>query len=142
MNNLPGGPELLTIAREALMADLLPLAHGDARYTLLMVANAMAIAAREAADGDAQAQARLSRLEKLYGETSGARSGADLESQLAEHERRLAQDIRAGRFDANDDRQRAMLEYLRESVAARLRISNPKALGSSPAPGTAKSQES
>jgi hypothetical protein len=132
MNNLPGGSELLTVAREALMADLLPLTSGDARYTLLMVANAMSIAAREAAAGDASAKAALARLEKLYGETFGERAKPALEPRLAEYERRLAQDIRVGRFDANDDEQRAVLDHLRKTVAARLAISNPKALSSSP----------
>ena len=46
MNNLPGGSELLKIARETLVKEILPGAVGDARYTILMIANAMAIAAR------------------------------------------------------------------------------------------------
>ena len=125
MNNLPGGADLLSIARDTLLSELLPLANGDARYALLMVANAMAIAAREAEAGDAAARSALARLEKLYGETP---SGDALESRLSEYERRLAQDIRAGVFDAHDDRQRALLTHLRESVVERLRISNPKSV--------------
>ena len=127
MNNLPGGADLLSIARGTLLSELLPLANGDARYALLMVANAMAIAAREAEAGDAVARSALARLEKLYGETP---SGDALESRLSEYERRLAQDIRAGVFDAHDEKQRALLEHLRESVVERLRISNPKSLKS------------
>jgi uncharacterized protein DUF6285 len=127
MNNLPGGADLLSIARDTLLSELLPLASGDARYALLMVANAIAIASREAEAGDAPARSALTRLEKLYGET---RSGAALEPALAELERRLAHDIRAGVFDTHDDRQRALLAHLRESVLERLRISNPKSLKS------------
>ena len=127
MNNLPGGVDLLSIARETLLSELEPLTSGEARYVLLMVANAMAIAAREAQAGDAPAKSAVARLEKLYAETP---SGAALESQLAEYERRLAQDIRAGVFDAHDEKQRTLLEHLRGSVVERLRISNPKSLKS------------
>jgi uncharacterized protein DUF6285 len=43
----PGGRELLQVAREVLLEELLPrLPEGD-RYAARMVANAMAIAARE-----------------------------------------------------------------------------------------------
>ena len=125
MNNLPGGADLLWIARETLLSELLPLTSGDARYALLMVANAIAIAAREAQAGDAPAKSAVARLEKLYGESPSADA---LESRLSEYERRLAQDIRAGAFDAHDDRQRALLTHLRESVLARLRISSPKSV--------------
>ena len=127
MNNLPGRADLLSIARETLLSELLPLTSGDARYVLLMVANAMAIAAREAEAGDAPAQSALARLEKLYGESP---SREPLESQLSEYEHRLAQDIRAGIFDAHDERQHALLTHLRQSVLERLRISNPKSVQS------------
>ncbi|HUP94592.1 MAG TPA: DUF6285 domain-containing protein [Burkholderiales bacterium] len=127
MNNLPSGADLLSIARDTLLSELLPLASGEARYALLMVANAMAIAAREAEAGDAPVKSAVARLEKLYGETL---SGDALESRLSEYERRLTQDIRAGVFDTHDDRQRALLAHLRESVLDRLRISNPKSFKS------------
>ena len=100
--NLPTGPELLAIARETLLKDVLPGASGETRYTLLMIANAMAIAAREADAGEPPA--------------------------FAVDDRTLARDLRAGRYDAANAAQREMLAYLRASVIARLRISNPKAL--------------
>lgn len=42
---------LLDIARQALLADIVPVLSGDARFKALMVANAMAIAAREVQHG-------------------------------------------------------------------------------------------
>ena len=128
MNNLPDAAGLLRIARAALEAELKPLATGQARYTLAMISNAMAIAAREAERGERDAREALSRLENLYGETPRELHGAALVEGIAAYERRLAADIRAGAFDESSDRRRAMLEHLRESVRARLAISNPKYL--------------
>lgn len=47
MNNRPYGNELLHAARQALLDGLLPLLPADRTYDALMIANAMAIAARE-----------------------------------------------------------------------------------------------
>jgi hypothetical protein len=93
-----------------------------------MIANAMAIAAREAHAGEAPAIAALARLDRLHGNPGREPHGAALSEALQREERRLAADIRAGRYDAEDDRQRALLEHLRESVKAKLEISNPKIL--------------
>ena len=128
MNNLPGGAALLEIAREMLNAEIRPHVDDAARYTVAMIANAMAIAAREAAAGDAPALAALERLDRLHANSPRKLHGEALKAAIAAHERRLAADIRAGRYDASDERQRAALDHLRESVAAKLRISNPKAL--------------
>ncbi|HUP94852.1 MAG TPA: DUF6285 domain-containing protein, partial [Burkholderiales bacterium] len=95
---------------------------------LLMIANAMAIASRELAMGDTAEVAALARLDKMYGTPSREITGSALRDAIAQYERRLAQHIRAGRFDADDERQRALLEHLQENVAVRLRISNPRSL--------------
>ena len=128
MMNLPRGADLLAIARETLLEKLRPPLADDARYTAAMIANSMAIAAREADAGETPALAALERLHRLHGETARELHGAALNEALSAHERRLAADIRAGRYDESDDRQRAMLEHLRASVTARLTISNPKLL--------------
>ena len=128
MMNRPRAADLLKTAREKLLEDVRPVLGDSARYTLAMVANAMAIAAREIEAGEAPALAALSRLEQLYGEPPRNLTGLPLSDALSQQERRLARDLRSGHFDRDDDRQRALLEHLRESVIARLRISNPKAL--------------
>ena len=127
MNNLPEGADLLSIARETLLAELLPLVSGDTRYTLLMVANAMVIAAREREAGEGPAQAELSRIDALYGRGTRELHGHALRVAVGEAERELAQDIRGGAFD-DAPRREALLEHLRASVAARLRLSSPKSL--------------
>src|SRR3546814_14117978 len=71
MNNRPHGNELLTVARRVLLDDLLPLLPADKTYDVLMIAHAMAIAARElqhhgAHDGQSsQAIAQFSRQASL-----------------------------------------------------------------------------
>lgn len=126
MNNLPGAADLLRIARETLLAEVRPVVPSAARYALAMVANAMAIAAREAEVGDAPAVAALARLDALYGRTGRELAGAALQAALAETSRELAADIRAGRFDAEGSRRSALIAHLQASVAARLAISSSK----------------
>ena len=91
-----------------------------------MIANAMAIASREHAAGDAAAQAELARLRALFPANAKPLSGAALEAALGGYNRRLASDIRGGRFD---DRERAaLLDHLETTAADKLAISNPKEL--------------
>jgi len=130
MMNLPEGAALLSVARDTLLAELLPLVQGDRRYALLMVANAMAIAARELEEGERSATSELDRLDALYGRAARELHGTGLRDALKEAERELARDIRHGVFDSDAARRDSLLRQLRESVAARLRISSPKSLKS------------
>ncbi|TEA78610.1 DUF6285 domain-containing protein [Allopusillimonas ginsengisoli] len=54
MSNRPYGNELLDVARRSLLDKVLPAVSEDKVYDVLMVANAMAIAARELASGPQQ----------------------------------------------------------------------------------------
>ena len=128
MNNLPEGAELLRIAREALLNEVKPLVTGEGRYTLAMIANAMAIAAREAEAGEARLADALERLAAIYDGPPRELHGAALRTAVHELERRLASDIRAGTFDGDGVKSSGVLEHLRESVNARLAVSNPKYL--------------
>lgn len=129
MNNLPESTDLLSIARDTMLAELRPLLPESARYTLAMIANAMAIAAREIEAGDAPVRQALERLDALHGVPPRVLAGDALLQAVRNGERRLAADIRAGAFDDEGDRRGKVLAHLRASVAARLRISNPKSLG-------------
>ncbi|HET9762371.1 MAG TPA: DUF6285 domain-containing protein [Casimicrobiaceae bacterium] len=71
----PAGEELLRVARASLLETLLPLLPAESHYTARMVANAMAIAAREM-------------------QQPPAAIGVDAA--------RLAREIREGRHDAGD----------------------------------------
>ncbi len=100
----PGGAELLRLARERLLQELLPLLPEHERYAARMVANAMAIAAREL-EGEAKKPS-----------ARALREGA-----------RLAADIRAGLHDAPAARAR-LHEALRVATRERLTTSNPRIL--------------
>jgi hypothetical protein len=128
MNNCPDAAELLAIARETLLARLLPALPEASRYDALMIANAMAIAARELAAGDVAAQSELARLNALYAESGKDVSGNTLHIALKDYNRRLTADIRGGRFD---DRERtALLDHLEKTAVDKLAVANPKALKS------------
>jgi hypothetical protein len=124
MRNQPDARELLGIVRETFIARIRPALPEDLRYTALMIANAMAIARREIEAGEGPMQAELTRLRSLFGEPGREAHGHALEFELAECNRRLARDIRAGRYD---DERAALLAHLRKTVEEKLAISNPKA---------------
>jgi hypothetical protein len=123
MSDIPDATELLAIARSTLLDKLLPRVPEELRYEALMIANAMAIAAREHTAGDAALQAEVLRLAALLTEQ---RAGTELISTRIELNRRLAAQIRAGRFD--DRHRAALLDHLAETAADELAVSNPRAL--------------
>ena len=126
MNDRPDARELLQAARDAFTAEILPALAQELRYTGLMVANAMAIVQREIEAGDAAARAEWERLGTLFSERPEPLAGDVLHGALASYNQRLANDIRAGRFDGRE--RAAMLEHLRRTTEEKLAVSNPKAL--------------
>ena len=128
MNDRPDAAELLDIARRTLLDAILPRLPEELRYNARMIANAMAIAAREHAAGDDAAQAELARLRAIFAERPRPLTGPPLRAALAGYNRRLATDIRGGRFD---DRERpALIAHLERTAVDKLAIANPKALKS------------
>jgi hypothetical protein len=115
MTDRPSGADLLKVAREALMRALVPELPEGQRYLALMIANAMAIAARE-----------LTSLRMLL-EERGPDTSEDVADRLEALNRRLCAEIRAGRFTGGADDGR-LRDHLRRSAEARVAISNPKAL--------------
>ncbi|PWS37110.1 hypothetical protein DFH01_09565 [Falsiroseomonas bella] len=99
----PDGPDLLATAREVLLKELLPALPPDKVFAARMVANAMAIAAREAQADTAAVPAR----------------------DLAQ----LSREIRAGRHDPGTPTHDAMRTWLRDYARLRAGVSAPKALG-------------
>lgn len=126
MNNAPEGAELLRVAQKVLRERLLPGISGEQRYEALMVANAMAIAARELEAGESDLREELRILTELYGETTVSQSGSSNKDKVVSLNKRLARDIRSGVMDGACAQ--GVRALLKAQVTARLRISNPKYL--------------
>ena len=126
MNDRPDATELLEIARRTLLYEILPRLPEDLRYSALMIANAIAIAAREHAAGAAAAEAEFARLRSLFSERPQPLTGAPLYAALAGYNRHLATEIRAGRVDEKE--RAALLEHLEQTTANKLAVANPKVL--------------
>ena len=119
MSDRPDGAELLRLARRSLLENLLGALPEDKRYEALMVASAMAIAHRELEAGERRDAQRLA-LEAVLGQGQGE----DPDGVLLSLRCRLAEEIRAGRRDAEPQ----IYELLERDARARLAISNPKLL--------------
>jgi hypothetical protein len=127
MRDRPSGAELLEQARATLLEELLDHLPAAKRYTGLMVANAMAIAMRELLAGEGPHRAELTGLAEYYGGgTPKEPDGATVQEALLRLNRRLAEDLRVGRLDA----EARVFLLLRSATADKLRESNPKALHS------------
>lgn len=126
MNQRPRAQNLLAIARDAFTSEILPALPEKLRYAGLMIANAMAIAQREIAAGEAPARAEYERLRELFNERAEHLAGDALHAMLARYNQRLASGIRTGRFD--DEERAVLLDHLRRTTADKLAVSNPRAL--------------
>jgi Domain of unknown function (DUF6285) len=113
----PDAGGLLETAREVLLRELLPHLPDSKRFEARMVANAMAIARRDAAADTAPV---LARLRGLLGMPD---AGPD--ALL----RRLAAGIRSGERDPGRPGSAAAAEALVELTRLRCSVSNPRALG-------------
>jgi hypothetical protein len=122
MQDRPDISELLRVSRAALLDRVLAAAPQAMRRNILMIANAMDIARRTVEFADRPARAEALSLGRLYPE-------APAES-LENLNRKLANDIRAGRFDPGVEQRQLAREHLWESTLQKLRESNPKFLKS------------
>lgn len=120
MRDRPHGAELLRQARSVLLDELLGALPESRRYDVLMVASAMAIAARELEAGEAGREVERTALEALLGPVSED----NIEGALSGLNRRLAAEIRVGKLDGDP----RVHDILDRDAAARLALSNPKVL--------------
>jgi hypothetical protein len=129
MTDISDADDLLAIARESLLRDVLPALPANRRYAVLMIANAMAIASREGEQGAVAAEGEAAELLRLLASIDGARDdlSAGTSDRLSRLRHAMKAAIREGRFDAPSLAAKlsaALLEATRAWVA----ISNPKAL--------------
>ena len=130
MRERPTGGELLAIARKVLREELMPLLPEERRYDALMVANAMAIAARQITFGDAPERRERQILAGLLDETVEGDGATAVNEALGDLYRRLNAGIRSGAFDPGTPRYDAAHMFLRDVAVQKLRESAPKYLES------------
>jgi len=129
MKDISDAEDLMATARAALLNELLPALPNDRRYAALMIANAMAIAAREHRSGPDAARGEAGRLHHLLtaiGHCERPESGAS-ETELPALRRALCAAVRSGNFDADPHRP-VLVAHLARTAADWVAISNPKAL--------------
>jgi hypothetical protein len=112
----PEGPSLLATARDALLQEILPKLSGTDAFTARMIANAMAIVAREAAQDNAWAAVTRAAMQRLTGATEAPDSA-------------FAAAIRSGAFDPGSAHYAEAAALLREAARMRCAISAPRVLG-------------
>lgn len=123
MNDRPQGDELLGTARRVLLDQLLPLLPSDKVYDTLMIANAMAIAARELTTAHRHSISADERIAQFYTE-----AGLNKPDNAVDPMRDLAVQIRAQRIPGQFTS--ALHTLLSDLTRDRLAISNPKYLES------------
>jgi hypothetical protein len=121
----PGASDLLETARALFVDELLPALPSDKRYAALMVANAMAIAARAASAPDGGDAQELAAIAALLAEAPAPEG--DMATRLRRANAMLAHRIRGGAFATAAQRE-SLLACLDAATRRRLEISNPKLL--------------
>ena len=131
MQDRPTAIELLTSVREFLEQDVMPGLEGRKRFHALVSANVLAIVARELAGEETALVGEWQRLRDLLGvdETTAPGRLDGLRTAVDALTRRLCDRIRAGDADSGafGDAVRA---HVRMTVVEKLRVANPKYLGS------------
>jgi len=112
----PEGPNLLATARDALLTEILPKLSGTDAFTARMIANAMAISAREAAQDDAWVAEMRATMQRLAGDAAAP-------------DRAFAASIRTGAFDPGMTHHTEAAALLRQAARLRCAISAPRVLG-------------
>jgi len=129
MQDRPTSSELLQVARDALVQDLLPEITGEKRYVALMVANALAILGRDLESDAAFLKKEMKRLQGLLGTSLPEVEGHDaLRAEVERLNRQLVAKIRAGAFDEPEAACPRLQAHLLATTHEKLATSNPKAL--------------
>ena len=127
MNDHPNALELIRIANETLAKDVLPGATAEQLYPLRMIANALGIAARELEAHDKNIADETRGLNLIYNEAKPAGDGGD-HFDLVTRNRRFAQDIRQGQFEASATLDAQVRQHLVVTARRKLAAAYPKGL--------------
>jgi hypothetical protein len=119
VHSRPTALELIEAVSEHLERDVVPsLSDPRVRFQTLVSVHALSIVARELARGSVDLKAAVERLSRLGLGTEGP----DLEGRFREGEEALARRIRGGELGESGQ---AVLNHVRETLLARLRVASP-----------------
>jgi Domain of unknown function (DUF6285) len=118
----PDAAELLEALAEFLYAEVRGWAPREKRFQALVAANVCAVVARELRAGEGPLREDLALFGELLGGELDAPTGDELHTAVRLGERRLAEEIRRGAFDARLDQ---LISGLREHVRRKLDIARP-----------------
>lgn len=131
MQDRPTAVELLTAVRTFLETELLPGLEGRRRFHTLVAANLLAVVARELEGEEAALVGEWRRLRDLLGVPETVPPGRldGLRAAVRALTEDLCARIRAGDADAGAFAD-AVAAHVRTTVVDKLRIANPRSLGS------------
>ncbi len=132
MSDVSDASDLLAIARESVLRELVPALPAEQRYAARMIANAISIASREHAAGARARACEAGRLRELLGaqrQAAPVEGSAQQDAQTSALRQALSAAIRHGAFDERG-RRRALHEHLLRTAEDQVAISNPRALAS------------
>lgn len=127
MRDQPDGAALLATAQKVLSEKFLPQLPAHLKHEALMVANAMAIAARQLQAGERPLQSEFENLTKLLAAHTGE-ANADDTLRLKQLNVELCAKIRAGDSDPERADHEATHQHLCRVARDRVQESNPKYL--------------
>ena len=124
MRDNPQADDLLKIAEATFRQEILPHLPADKKYTALMIANAMRIAARQFGGGENEAAAEIAVLSGLLDQ-----SVVDNDLNVLKNlNKQFATAIRSGAFASGNEGHDKARKHLLTSVQNRLAEVNPKAI--------------
>lgn len=127
MTDVADAAELLETARDTLLSAVLPELARDRRYDALMIANVLAIAAREQRLGAGARDNETRRLQQQLRDAGIRLTDERPGEVLIGLRKTMRTAIRAGAFD-DPARGRALARDLLQTASELVAISNPKAL--------------
>jgi len=131
MHDGPTSKDLLETAHAVLRNDILPDVSSGNKHNVLMIANAMAIAARQIelrCDAD---KSELLSLRHLFSEALGDDQTPTSSREIAGLNKLLTAEIMSLSFGQPSKRRDEIFTHLVENITRELNISNPKYLKSS-----------
>ncbi|PHS73340.1 MAG: hypothetical protein COB22_01215 [Cycloclasticus sp.] len=124
MRDNPQADDLLKIAEATFRQEILPLLPADKKYTALMIANAMRIAARQFGGTESKITAEITALSEILGK----KALYDDPDALLNINKQFAAAIRSGQFASGRDGHDKARQHLLACVQNRLAEVNPKAI--------------